>query len=312
MKIQRFFPLVFAAAVAVGVASLAVNGTGAEKDAQKIRVLIIDGENNHNWKDTTPFLKEQLEATGRFEVSVATTPPRGAGAEDWAGFKPDFDSVDVVLSNYNGPMWEPAGTREAFEAFLEGGGALVNVHAANNAARGWVGFEEATGLLWRGSKDGARVYLDEVGKLMRLEPGDGPGAGHGPQHEYVIKVRQTEHPIMQGMPNEWLHTRDELYHGQRGPAPESMEILATAFSAPDKKGTGVHEPMVWWIPVGEGKVVTNVLGHVGKSDTKEMVAMRCVGFLTLVARSCEWAVMDEVTIPVPDNFPTRDAVSVVE
>jgi hypothetical protein len=89
-------------------------------------------------------------------------------------------------------------------------------------------------------------------------------------------------------------------------------ILATAFSANDKKGTGVHEPMLWWIPVGKSKAVTNVLGHVGRSDATKMPAMKCVGFLTLVARSCEWAATGEVTIPIPDNFPTAEKTSVVE
>lgn len=307
MTRRRTFPLL----IALPVIALAGLGISKPEGEKKIRVLIIDGQNNHNWKDTTPFLKAQLEKSGLFEISVATTPPKGAKLEDWAAFKPDFSSCDVVLSNYNGPKWEPAAVREAFDRFLNEGGGLVNVHAANNAHRGWPEFESATGLLWRGNKDGARVYLDEVGKVMRMEVGEGPGAGHGPQHEYTVKLRDSEHPITKGVPEEWLHTKDELYHGQRGPG-EKMNILATAFSAKDKKGTGVHEPMLWWIPVGKGKAVTNVLGHVGRSDATQMPAMKCVGFLTLVARSCEWAATGKVTIPIPDNFPTAEKTSVVE
>ncbi len=307
MNMRRLLPLFLIAPVFV-LAGFGISKPGA---GEKVRVLIIDGQNNHNWKDTTPFLKAQLEKTGRFEVAVATTPPRGAKPEDWAGFKPDFGACDVVLSNYNGPKWEPAAVREAFEKFLADGGGLVNVHAANNAHKGWDGFEKATGLLWRGNADGARLYLDQVGKVMRMEKGEGPGAGHGPQHEYLVKIRDGEHPITKGLPTEWLHTKDELYHGQRGPA-EDMEILATALSAKDKRGTGVHEPMLWWIPVGKGKAVTNVLGHVGGGDVPHMPAMKCVGFLTLTARACEWAATGEVTIPVLDNFPTKDKVSLVE
>lgn len=305
MNHKCLLPLLLASAVLLGVAGLGIS----KSSDSKIRVLIIDGQNNHNWKDTTPFLKEQLEKSGKFEVSVATTPPRGGNAQAWEGFKPDFTDCDVVLSNYNGPPWQPAVVRESFEKFLAEGGGLVNVHAANNAHKGWEGFENATGLLWRGNKDGARVYLDEVGKVMRMEVGSGPGAGHGPQHEYVVKVRQTEHPITKGIPVEWLHTRDELYHGQRGPG-KDMRILATAFSAKEKRGTGVHEPMLWWIPVGKGKAVTNVLGHVG--NLQKDPAMKCVGFLTLVARSCEWVATGKVTIPVPDNFPTADKTSQVD
>src|ERR1700676_5418140 len=43
--------------------------------AEKIKVLLIDGQNNHNWKATTPVLKWILEDSGRFTVDVSTTPP---------------------------------------------------------------------------------------------------------------------------------------------------------------------------------------------------------------------------------------------
>ena len=36
----------------------------------KIRVLVIDGQNNHNWQQTTPVLKKILEDTGRFTVGL--------------------------------------------------------------------------------------------------------------------------------------------------------------------------------------------------------------------------------------------------
>ena len=36
-------------------------------------VLLIDGQNNHAWQQTTPVLKKQLEGSGRFTVDVATS-----------------------------------------------------------------------------------------------------------------------------------------------------------------------------------------------------------------------------------------------
>ena len=50
--------------------ALITNGQAADP----IRVLIVDGQNNHDWKKTTPILKACLEATGRFQVDVATSP----------------------------------------------------------------------------------------------------------------------------------------------------------------------------------------------------------------------------------------------
>ena len=80
-----------------------------------------------------------------------------------------------------------------------------------------------------------------------------------------------------------------------------MHSLATAFAATDKRGTGVHEPMVWWIPFGKGKVFTTVMGH---SD----YSMTCIGFQAIVARGCDWVATGKVTLPLPENFPTPDEV----
>lgn len=301
----------FLTAVLAGVllATLAPQALAADHKG-KIKVLIIDGINNHNWKDTTPLLKQYLEKTGRFTVDVSTTPSsRKTSSEEWTRWRPNFSNYQVVLSNYNGPAW-PLEVRKAFEKFISEGGGLVNVHAANNAHRGWDEFEKMTGLLWRGPRDGWRVAFDADRKPVRFAPGKGPGAGHGPQHEYQVLVLEEGHPLTKGMPIRWQHTRDELYHGQRGPA-KNMNILAVAFSAKDKRGTGFHEPMLWWIPYGKGKVVTTVLGHVSRGDSKNMLGMRCMGFMTIVARACEWVATNKVTIPVPDNFPTADKTSVL-
>ena len=43
--------------------------------AAPIRVLIVDGFSNHDWKLTTALIRGVIEPTGLFEVSVSTTPP---------------------------------------------------------------------------------------------------------------------------------------------------------------------------------------------------------------------------------------------
>ena len=45
---------------------------------------------------------------------------------------------------------------------------------------------------------------------------------------------------------------------------------------------------------------------------KKSPAMRDVGFLTILQRSLEWAADEEVTTPIPDNFPTAEETSVIE
>lgn len=271
--------------------------------AEKLKLLIIDGQNNHNWKATTPILNKFLTETGRFEVSVATTPPKNAAPEAWEGFSPEFSKYDVVLSNYNGEEW-PMRVKTNLESYVEEGGGLVIIHAANNAFPGWPAWNQMIGLGWRGNSFGDRIHLNEDGKTVRIKKGEGPGAGHGSQHEFAIRTRDTEHPVTKGMPAEWMHVKDELYHGQRGPA-QAMHILATAYSDPAVRGTDTHEPMVWWIPYGKGHVFTNVMGHADYS-------MNGVGFQTVTARGCEWVATAKVTLPIPENFPTAEKTSSVE
>jgi uncharacterized protein len=282
------------------VGLLAGQGGSAESAesaaANKLRVLIIDGQNNHDWKTTTPLLRKAFEASGRFAVDVATSPPAG---QDMSGFRPNFAEYDVVVSNYNGRRW-PTETEADFEAYVTGGGGFVAVHAANNAFPDWPAYNRMIGLGgWEGrnEKSGPYLYLDEAGKIVR-DTSPGTGGHHGPQHEFVIRVRDTEHPITKGLPREWLHTKDELYDMLRGPA-EDVHILATAFASKEHSGTGRHEPMLMTLKYGNGRVFHTVLGHADYS-------IECVGFITTLQRGTEWAATGEVTIEVPKEFPSAD------
>ncbi len=298
-------------ALVVGLLAAWIVGAGQDGRAlgaeDKIRVLIVDGQNNHNWRAMTPPMKADLESSGRFTVDVATTPGPKSSAAAWESFRPDFSKYDVVLSNYNGDLWPPE-VRKAFEEYVAKGGGLAIIHAANNAFEGWPAYNEMIGLGWRGPQFGDRLTVDESGHVVRTLKGQGPGAGHGPPHAFKVVVRNADHPITHGMPAEWMHAKDELYHGQRGPA-EHMEILATAFSDKAKGGTGTNEPMIWVIPFGKGRVFTTVMGHAMGND---VTAIRCNGFRTVMLRGTEWAATGKVTIPISNDFPTATEVRLSE
>jgi len=271
----------------------------SEAGDEKIRVLIIDGQNNHQWQSTTPLLQKFLQRSGRFVVNVETTPPP---RRDMSGFRPNFSEYDVVLSNYNGDRW-PKETEEEFVRFLRGGGGFVCVHAANNAFADWPEYNEVCGLGgWFGRDDswGPYVYIKDDEIVRDNSPGR--CGHHGPQHEYQLTTREPEHPIMKGLPEVWMHTQDELYDSMRGPA-KNMTILATAFSAPEKGGTNRHEPLLMTLSYGDGRVFHTMLGHADYS-------MLCVGFVTTLLRGTEWAATGDVTIPVPTDFPTAQRTSV--
>ena len=276
----------------------------------KIRVLLVDGQNNHNWVETSQSLRGTLERAGLFEVVTETSPPAKASESIWENWQPDFKGFDVVVSNYNGRLW-PESMQKAFVDYVRSGGGVAIIHAANNSFPSWRAYNEMIGLGWRDRDYGEAVNVeDESGKLLRTPAGSGIGAGHGLRHSYLVKLRQPDHPILKGIPEEWLHATDELYHAQRGPA-QNMTVLASAFSDPSQGGTAGHEPLLWNIPFGKGRVVTNLMGHLWPGQD-HLNALHCVGFQTLFARTVEWLGSDQVTLPVPELFPSTAGAVLVD
>ncbi len=289
----------FAALLAACAASGA-EATRAQAGAG-IPVLVVGGQNNHDWKLGNAFMMALLDRPG-FAATESNTPEKGAPKEAWASWKPEFAKYRCIVLDYNGEAW-PEAVQHEFERYVADGGGVVAVHAANNSFTGWTEYEKMIGLLWRAPTFGASLYLDDQGSVQREEAGQGRPMGHGKQWDWVLTVRDAQHPITAGMPATWKHVKDELYHGQRGPAAD-VHILLSAFSDTQQGGTGKHEPIVWWVPYGKGKVLTDVMGHVG-----ETASMSCVGFETVLLRGVEWVATGRCTTPMPEDFPTAERTS---
>lgn len=287
---------------------------------KKIKVLIVDGQNNHAWAATTPLLKKILEDAGIFSVDVSTAPtrplppslPRNAtpaqraayeekmkvfapigadyaahATERWAAWRPKFSDYAVVVSNYNGDDW-PADVRTAFVAFVRGGGGFVSYHAADNSFPGWPEYNEMIGLGgWGDRNEKSGPYLRLRNGVWTKDPSPGVGGGHGAQHEFLIEARAPTHPILAGLPEKWMHAKDELYHGLRGPA-EHLTVLASALS--DR--THENEPLLMTISYGSGRVFHTALGH-------SVETLQGLGFQITFERGVEWAATGRVTLPAP-------------
>jgi len=269
--------------------------------AKPIKVMILDGASAaayHDWKLGTQILKRELEETGLFEVTVVTVPPADG---DFTNVHPDFAGYQVVVSNYDSQDW-PAALKAEFEAYMRSGGGLVSVHGADNAFPDWPAFNEMTGIGgWRkrDAPAGPQWFYDN-GKLVS-DSAPGPAGLHGKREPFRITARAPQHPIMRGLPPEWMHATDELYTRLRGPG-KNMTVLATAYADPANRGTGHDEPMLLALTYGRGRIFHTTLGH-------DAVALSCVGFITTFQRGAEWAATGQVTQKVPKTFPAADTVS---
>lgn len=230
--------------------------------AKPIRVLLLTGKNNHNWKETTPVLEKMYKDSGRFSVDTTTEPGKFT-AEMLKGY-------DVIVSNWTN--WPKVNEREwgaeadkAFMDFIRGGKGVVFLHAAGSVFYTWPEFRELSGAWWEMNQ-----------------------TGHGRVHEFTVKMADAEHPITRGL--KAFQIRDELWH-RMGTAGK-LNVLCTAFSDKGNGGSGLDEPVVHWRTMEKGRCFYNVLGHDG-------AAMSTPGFQTLTLRGTEWAATGAVTIPPP-------------
>lgn len=273
----------------------------------KIRVLIVDGFSNHDWRQTTALIRGILAPSRLFAVAVSTT-PQTTNAADWAAWRPKFSDYDVVIQNCNdyggGPKW-PGPVKQSFENFVREGGGVYIFHSAENAFVGWKEYERMVGLCWRKANYGTSIRVNADGSLVRIPPGIGGGTSHGKRGD-VLVTRLGDDLIHAGMPRAWMSPDMEVYYYARGPA-EDVTVLA--YARDSKPGQGLLWPVEWTVKYGKGRVYVSTYGHVWKGDVQP-ASMRCAAVQTIIPRAVQWLARRPVTIPVPPDFPGTNAVSV--
>ena len=143
---------------------------GAGEAPRHIRVLIVDGFSNHDWRLTTRSIRAILEPTGLFSVDVSTSPP-DASAPGWEQWRPDFSAYDVVIQTCNdingGPSW-PQPVQAAFEKFVRRGGGVYVWHSGNNAFPDWPAYNDIIGIGWRKKDFGWALVVSDDGKITKF------------------------------------------------------------------------------------------------------------------------------------------------
>jgi len=248
----------------------------------QIRVLIVDGINNHDWAAATVGIESILDEVGGFSVDVSTLTP-----ETLSQWKPDFFKYQVVVNNFNGGHLDngirwPESVEKQMEAYVKGGGGLVIYHAANNAFLHWAAYNDMIGLGWRDPDFGPSIAISDKGAVMTIPKGQGLGPGHPPRGEFIVHVLDHQHPVTRGLPDHWLQPMEQLTHGQHGPA-EGLTILTYAHSPV----SGKNEPTDWVDHYGKGRIYVTMLGHTWRNEPNPN--LESAEFRQLLAQGIRWA-----------------------
>lgn len=223
----------------------------------KIRVLVLTGRNNHEWKKTTPEIVAALMESGRFQVDVEVNVP---------AMKPEqLQAYDVILSNFNtfpakDEVWDST-MRKAFEKYMKQGHGLVIVHAGSAVFNDWPFFQQLACATW-----GAKSH-------------------HAKIHENQIRFTDVASPITAGLPP--FTTTDEYWEDAQ--VDSNANRLAVVTPKPDFGGSGKEEPILFSTQVEGARGFNILLGHAVEGIDNPV-------FRELLQRGTEWAATGKVTI----------------
>ncbi len=252
------------------------SGPPGANHPERIQVLIITGQNPHDWRGTSASLRRTLDETEKFETREI---------DEFRGGTPEMLAPYslIVMNYYDCRPANQFGERaaQALSDFVRSGKGMVLYHLSLGSFDGWTDYEKLSGGNWR------------------------PNQGHhSAAHDYALDIKDPNHPIVSGFKSPLMIKKDELFANLRWQPEGSYHVLATAYDdhslygARDtqaKPGAGTNEPILWTTQFGAGRVFVTALGH----DPENTVTPE---FKTILLRGAEWAATGKVTIPVPPEL----------
>ena len=214
-----------------------------------VRILILSGNNNHDWQKTTPLIQDVLQRNLNCRIVITERPDTLHALM--------LQSYDVIVSNWNAwpeleGLWNPQ-AKKAFADFLTQGGGFVCVHAASATHYDWPPYLEIAGGRW------------------------GDKTHHGPISDWMVQIVNTEHPITKGL--QPFTIRDELWVDLE--CSPSIEVLCAVQAGENRNRPGKLEPVALITRYGKGHGFYLALGH----DT---AAMTHPGWQSLLVRGTLW------------------------
>lgn len=235
-----------------GCVSSAPGTTDSSTSIRPLRALLITGGCCHNY----PFQSAQLtNAAARFgQVQWTIVNEGGNGTQAMLPLYDDphwADDYDVVVHNECfADTKEPAYLRRITAAHHAGKPAVV-IHCAMHTYR-------ATDV------DDWREFLGVTSRR------------HDHQSRYPVKTVDARHPIMKGVPTNWVTQKDELYVIEK--LWPNAHALATSVSEQD----GHAYPVAWVNQYGTARVFGTTYGHSDETFSDPV-------YLNMVSRGIFWA-----------------------
>lgn len=233
-----------------------------------IKVLILSGTGNHEWRKTTPWLTRILEETALFVPQVTNKP-------DTLTYD-KLKKFDLVIGNAGALPDKSIRMSVSWEAdFLkyvkEGGGTLF-LHSGASTYYGWDDFLPIGIGRW-----GTSTFYD------------------APVVANVDGFDQ-QHPITKGMKG--FRIMDEIW--EKTEVYPGAQAIGSLTATNAKDGHPISEPAVFVNQVGKGRSFFTLLGH----DERAMVNS---GWKALVLRAAQWCAGREVTIRPPAEIDLQKA-----
>jgi uncharacterized protein len=253
---RRRPPLVFLCLAAVLVGCQRTGSADARaasrSDETPIRALYITGGGFHDF-----VAQEQIVPRGIAErTNIEWTVDHTAGTETdaliarhedtaWA------DEFDVVVYNMSFSfVVDPAWIERIAHAHRDHGVGAVLLHGAAHSYR--------------------RSETDAWRELMGAASHQ-----HDRQREFTVEWVAPEHPIVQGLPEQWGPGIDELYEIER--TWPTLTPLAQAWSVESEQ----YHPVVWTNTYGDARVFVTTMGHNNETMADPV-------YLDLVTRGLLW------------------------
>ncbi|QEH33357.1 Trehalose utilization [Aquisphaera giovannonii] len=201
----------------------------AQKEAPggaKVYLLTGGKRQHHGYRDQAFYLAEQLENTGRYEVTMG---------EDAAILEtPAIRKYDLIIANADrrDPEFKYSrAQQEALLDFVRSGRGYVSIHGADNAAADWL-------PEWKAMLGGVFSHF-------------GLPDGRTKKGEYQVKIADRSSPITAGLDD--FRVKDELYYHMQ--MAKDVKPLATV------EYQGETWPIAWTNVYGSGRVFHLVFGH---------------------------------------------------